>query len=53
MPLNQITGLNLAAALDWDKEKILQVAIDALTDANGHSEAQQLREILKRVRREG
>ncbi|HEY9606232.1 MAG TPA: hypothetical protein V6D48_16235 [Oculatellaceae cyanobacterium] len=48
-----VTGLTLAVSCDWDKEKILEICADALTDANGHAEAQQLREILERVRREG
>jgi hypothetical protein len=43
----------LAVSCEWDKEKILEIAADALTDANGHPEAQQLREILERIRREG
>lgn len=48
-----ITGLILAVSCEWDKEKILEIAADALTDANGHAEAQQLRAILERIRREG
>jgi hypothetical protein len=48
-----ITGLTLAVSCEWDKEKILEIAADALTDANGHAEAQQLRAILERIRREG
>jgi hypothetical protein len=48
-----VTGLTLAVSCDWDKEKILEIAADALTDANAHVEARQLREMLERVRREG
>lgn len=48
-----ITALILAVSCEWDKEKILEIAADALTDANGHAEAQQLRAILERIRREG
>jgi predicted permease len=48
-----ITGLMLAVSCEWDFEKILEIAADALTDANGHTEAKQLREILERIRREG
>lgn len=48
-----LTGLILAVSCEWDKEKILEIAADALTDANGHAEAQQLRAILERIRREG
>jgi hypothetical protein len=50
---NLVTGLTLAVSCDWDKEKILEIAADALTDANAHVEARQLREMLERVRREG
>lgn len=31
-----ITGLTLAVSCEWDKEKILEICADALTDANGH-----------------
>jgi hypothetical protein len=48
-----VTGLKLAVSCDWDKEKILSIAADALTDANAHTEAKQLREILERIKREG
>lgn len=48
-----ITGLSLAAQCDWDKEKILEILIDALTDANGHSEAKEVKRILEQVRRAG
>jgi hypothetical protein len=48
-----ITGLMLAVACDWDKERILSIALEALTDANGHAEAKQLHELLERIRREG
>ncbi len=48
-----VTGLTLAVSCEWDKEKILEIAADALTDANAHVEARQLREMLERVRREG
>lgn len=47
-----VTGLILAVSCDWDKEQILEICAEALTDANAHSEAKQLREILERVRRE-
>ena len=50
---NLVTGLTLAVSCDWDKEKILEIAADALTDANAHTEAKQLREILELLRREG
>jgi hypothetical protein len=48
-----ITGLTLAVSCEWDKEKILEIAADALTDANGHNEARQLRQMLELLRREG
>ena len=48
-----VTGLTLAVSCDWNKEKILEIAADALTDANGHVEARQLRQMLKLLRREG
>ncbi len=48
-----VTGLTLAVSCEWDKERILEICAEALTDANAHTEAKQLREILQRVRREG
>ncbi len=48
-----VTGLTLAVSCEWDKERILEICTEALTDANAHKEAKQLREILERVRREG
>ncbi len=48
-----VTGLTLAVSCEWNKERILEICAEALTDANAHTEAKQLREILKRVRREG
>jgi hypothetical protein len=48
-----VTGLTLAVSCDWDKEKILSIAAEALTDANAHLEARQVREMLERLRREG
>jgi hypothetical protein len=34
-----VTGLILAVSCDWDKVRILSIAIEALIDANGHAEA--------------
>lgn len=48
-----ITGLTLAVSCEWDSRKILEIAADALTDANGHNEARQLRQMLELLRREG
>lgn len=48
-----VTGLTLAVSCEWDKEKILEICADALTDTNAHVEARQLREMLERVKREG
>jgi hypothetical protein len=48
-----LTGLTLAVSCEWDKEKILEICADALTDAPAHVEARQLREMLALLRREG
>ncbi|HEY9633747.1 MAG TPA: hypothetical protein V6D14_10095 [Coleofasciculaceae cyanobacterium] len=49
-----VTGLTLAVSCQWDKERILEICTDALTDSNAHKEeAKQLRELLERIRREG
>jgi hypothetical protein len=50
--LPRITGLTLAVQCDWDKEKILEICADALTDANGHEEAKHLREMLRQLKEE-
>jgi hypothetical protein len=47
-----VTGLILAVSCDWDKVRILSIAIEALIDANGHAETKQLSELLERIRRE-
>lgn len=39
--------IELAEACDGDKSKILAVAAEALTHVNAHSEAAQVRQILK------
>jgi hypothetical protein len=46
----RITGLQLAASCDWNGEKILEIAAEALTDADCYAEASQVRAMLLRVR---